>query len=768
MWEVLLNVMPITSGGLNRRWGFSAFTTSPTAGGVQRLFTFQRDSDLLRTIVAAGSSIQAFRESNGTVYNSNIFSPQQTPRMVNSRSYGYFYSGNAADLKKWDGSASGGVSNWGIPASSSEGSSSFTVGPALPTSATGAAWTNPGNVTHTDGSLATVTLASGVSSSGALTCKGFGFAIPANATIQGISVTGTARGDTSNLVSRLGLDINLVRAGTPSGNPESIGLISNGGLETDTIGGSTDLWGTSWQPADINATNFGLSIQASRSNGSNNTASFGIDAVQITIAYTIPINTITVADGGSGSLNLTVGRIYYVVPRNSVTGHLGDLNNPSLSTGPLVSRQISLTTIPVNQDPQVDTKVILATADGGDPTSLYQVAIIANAQTTYTDNLPEEDLLLNQLYLFTDEFGNDFGVAGNTPPPNGNVAAKHKGRIWMAVGQNIYFSKSVSELTLPNGFIAGKYEESWPADTFLDISEGAETVRAMLSSGQALFIGTERHIRWITGDDPTNFAEPEIIHPEVGVLNQEVWQPVFMQGTPSGCIWLTPDFRCILSDFNSYQDIGHPIQDVLDSINPDAALLSHAMYVNDGSFDLYILSIATGNATVPTTHLVFNMRSQKWVVWFPSSDSTAMLFNVAADGTPQWLFSSSGTSIFRYTPDAGYTDNGATIPVVARSSWLHLGAPTTRKLLEEIEIIGNPAMGVTVEGKSPQQDFSFDPLQTLKSAIPVVSPFGQLKVYLATTAAKYRYYRLTFTLDSGTDTNFLLSYNLKSLPFNTL
>lgn len=767
MWSLLTNIQPITRGGLDARWGYLPFAVEGELD--TRLYSYQRDSDLLRTIIASsGADVEVFNE-DGSVYPigsaHTLFVPKAPPRLVNSRSYAYFFSGNANDLKKWDGTstpfgAAKGVTNWGIDFPSTSVVS--LQGPGAGSAASG--WPNASNVFVSDGQFASQGTAINVTDSVPLSVSGFGFSIPSTATILGIKVEIQGLFSSTDTVNTKLFSASLMKNLTPSSNGNEAAITTTNGFVT--LGGASDLWGTGWLPSDINSPNFGVSIQGISRPGTNAITVYFVDFIRVSVTYSGPSNVITVANGGGGSVTLTVGRIYYTIFANSTTGHLSDLSPASGSTGPLSSAQVSLTTIPVSTDPQADSKIIVATADGGDPSSLYFVTQLPNATTTFSDNIPETTLLLNQLYLFTDQFGNDFGVAANTPPPNGNLCIKHKGRLWMAVNQNLYFSKSIAELTLPNGFVAGKYEESWPKDTFLDISEGAETVSGLLSNGQALFIGTQRHIRWVTGDDQTNFSEPEIIHAEVGVLNQDVWQSVFIQGTPSGCIWLTPDFRVIGSDFNAYHDIGHPIQDVLDSINPAAAQAAHAMFVSDGEYDLYILAIPTGINTACDTHCVFNMRSQMWVIWKPTDPSGAMLFNVSKAGVPQWLFSTA-FNIMRYSGTVS-TDNGATFVRTAQTSWMHLGAPSHRKLLDELEVVGDPNMLITVEGASPSGDFNSGSVLGIKFLAPLVlSPFKQQKLYLASSGAKHRYYRLTFIANT-TNAPFLRSYNLKSIPFNTL
>lgn len=759
-WQSLKNVMPVAQGVMKRRWGYTPLATG-IASATDELFEFQRDSDGTRYIVGTGGvSPQAISE-DGVLSNPAIFTPTDTTdrlRMVPSRSYAYFYNGAAADYQKWNGDTTDGVSNWGIAVDHTVGS--VTQGPLGPgTGSITGGWANPNNAKIADAIYSNTSIASFRNSTGSLYLSNFGFFLPPTAIIQGIQVD--VLGYSENAVTNV--FVKLTPDGVAGGTEAHLAPTSNA---YTTYGGPTDLWTQSWSPANVGNTDFGVLISAFNSDIFNPVL-LHIDFVRITITYLVDLSSINVADTTvAGDVTLTVGRIYYCVFSNPDTGMFSDLNAASQSTGPITSKKIGLNSIPVSTDPQVTQKVILATADGGDPALLYFVAQIPNADVTYVDDMPEDTLLLQQLYLFTDDFGNEFGVSDNDPPPSGGkFAIKYKGRIWMAVGQNLYFSKSTTELTLPNGFIAGKYEEAFPPSAYFDISEGAETVSGLLTDGNVLYIGTERHVRRLFGDDPSNFSEPEVVHPEVGVLNQETWKVVFTEGTPTGALWLTPDFRVIGSDFNTYTDMGAPIQDVLNSINPlTARATAHAMYVSDGEFDIYILALPTGSNTFCDTHCAFDLRKQKWFVWKPTNQSQAMMFNINAAGLPQWLFV-AGSNLMQYNQNT-YQDNGVSFQTLAKTSWLHLGAPTTRKILDELEVIGDSSILVTIEGASTQADFLTPTI--LKNAVPLVtSPFGQLKVYLATVPAKYRYYRLTFSV-TDQQPDFLDQINFKAIPFNTL
>src|SRR5262249_25393611 len=153
-------------------------------------------------------------------------------------------------------------------------------------------------------------------------------------------------------------------------------------------------------------------------------------------------------------------------------------------------------------DPQIDTVLLLATADGNDETTLYLLGKVPNGTTTFNDTIPDSlsssytsgpTLLTQPLYQDTDAFGNLHGLANNLPPPIGlNYIINHKGRIYGAVGRTLYYSKNLDDVTTADGLITCKWEEAWPSINQFDISQQAETIRGLLSDGETLWIGTER------------------------------------------------------------------------------------------------------------------------------------------------------------------------------------------------------------------------------------------------------------------------------------
>ncbi|VVB98829.1 von Willebrand factor type A domain protein [uncultured archaeon] len=146
-----------------------------------------------------------------------------------------------------------------------------------------ASWSSPSNAQFSDNLNATATLGSGVSSH-YLKATGFGFSVPSNAVISGIEVRIEKSASGSNVRD---YSVHLLKGGSPSGNDDA-DTSTNWGTSDSVItyGGSSDTWGTSWVPSDINNGNFGVAISARQSSGSSARAA-RVDYMNITVYYTI-------------------------------------------------------------------------------------------------------------------------------------------------------------------------------------------------------------------------------------------------------------------------------------------------------------------------------------------------------------------------------------------------------------------------------------------------------------------------------------------------
>ena len=166
----------------------------------------------------------------------------------------------------------------------------------------GTAWTNPGNITADDTSYATV--APGfLGTSETLNGTSYGFAIPANATINGIQVSIMRQSSsTGSGFSIRDSSVRLIKGGTITGDNKAIAADWPNSMAAANYGSTSDLWGTTWTPAEINAANFGVAL-AVVDEGASRTAS--VDYMQITVTYTPPTPTTLSVSAASGTYGST-------------------------------------------------------------------------------------------------------------------------------------------------------------------------------------------------------------------------------------------------------------------------------------------------------------------------------------------------------------------------------------------------------------------------------------------------------------------------------
>ena len=171
-----------------------------------------------------------------------------------------------------------------------------TTGSTPPTSGTNdtgygsIAWSNPTNIYASENTRASVTLA-GLTATNYLSASSFGFSIPSDATIVGITASierirngGTTGAARDNVVS-------MVKGGTVTGdNKAATGTNWPTSEAAATYGSATDLWGTTWTPSDINASNFGLVVAAVGSTAGTDRVA-NVDQILINVAYTTPVTS---------------------------------------------------------------------------------------------------------------------------------------------------------------------------------------------------------------------------------------------------------------------------------------------------------------------------------------------------------------------------------------------------------------------------------------------------------------------------------------------
>ena len=168
---------------------------------------------------------------------------------------------------------------------------------AITQSTPGTAWTSLGNITNSDNLLTSVDLGNHAYSN-TINISNFNFSsIPANATINGIVVSLVK---TSSGSGRIRDEIiQITKNGSVVGidNKADTGTNWPTSLTTTTYGGSSDLWGVTWNVSDLS--NIGLNIRVY--NNRNRTGTASIDNVTITVYYNYASNYL---DNGSYSFSI--------------------------------------------------------------------------------------------------------------------------------------------------------------------------------------------------------------------------------------------------------------------------------------------------------------------------------------------------------------------------------------------------------------------------------------------------------------------------------
>jgi len=159
-------------------------------------------------------------------------------------------------------------------------------GPRFPTIASGnsssfgasIAWLNPQNIEAADGNVATCL--PGVAITDDLIGQGFGFSLPSTAIIDGILLEVNAAAVVGGIESYA--NVLLLKNGSIAGSNRAAGTLASS-LTTNSFGGSSDKWGTTWLYSDINDINFGALVNFQSSAGGPGTIQ--VDFYRITVFF---------------------------------------------------------------------------------------------------------------------------------------------------------------------------------------------------------------------------------------------------------------------------------------------------------------------------------------------------------------------------------------------------------------------------------------------------------------------------------------------------
>lgn len=298
---------------LQRAAGFLQYNTNTVSGVPQRFYGFQPVST--GTILPiADTTAGVFYVPPGSAAPTSLITKTQGKQSSFFGVGNYLYVGNTEFSNKWDGGipSGQGVTKWGIAI----GSVNNAVGPNLAGSGangggSGVAWSNPGNVSQTSslGPFAIALCTPSNNTSQGLQATSFGFSIPSTTTISGIQVQFFQVVSNATFCK---FSVQMLKNGNPTGTAKLVSGTNVGSVLA--LGGTSDLWGTTWVAGDASTSGFGFQVTLLDSDSTNN-QNANVDNFKITV-YGIGGPTVTVS-GSAGSFSATQGYQYLFVYGNS-------------------------------------------------------------------------------------------------------------------------------------------------------------------------------------------------------------------------------------------------------------------------------------------------------------------------------------------------------------------------------------------------------------------------------------------------------------------
>jgi hypothetical protein len=157
---------------------------------------------------------------------------------------------------------------------------------------TGLSWSNEININSSDDQRARSGMWIGLIftiNTDVLNTGGYGFSIPPSAIITGIEVKLEKRAQGIGIGSSIRDNtLQLLKTSGPVGNTKANPAAWPASDITEIYGGPADLWGTTWEPSEINSPGFGCAFSAKLSAGTPGVfMEAELDEAQITVYYTV-------------------------------------------------------------------------------------------------------------------------------------------------------------------------------------------------------------------------------------------------------------------------------------------------------------------------------------------------------------------------------------------------------------------------------------------------------------------------------------------------
>lgn len=165
---------------------------------------------------------------------------------------------------------------------------------------TNTAWTNPGNITANDGTVASCN--SGTTGSAYLRASNFGFNIPANSVIQGFTVVFDMAESSTGTET---VSVQIVGAAATAIGTAKTQIVNGTTLTLYTLGSGSDLWGTTGLTAtDLNDTDFGVYLWYTTTHNTT------VDYISIDVTYTPPVTGSLAATESGSDTAVISGKVF--------------------------------------------------------------------------------------------------------------------------------------------------------------------------------------------------------------------------------------------------------------------------------------------------------------------------------------------------------------------------------------------------------------------------------------------------------------------------
>ncbi|HEU0187968.1 MAG TPA: DUF6701 domain-containing protein [Gallionellaceae bacterium] len=181
-------------------------------------------------------------------------------------------------------------------------------------------WTNPARAVSSNNSYATASVDGTISRY--LQCTGYNFAIPAGATINGITVNVERRSSSTANGGSRDAAMRLVKAGVIGATDRATATTYTTADVVQAHGGAADLWGAAWTPADINAANFGAAFAATKPNAAGAAQTVSVDHVQIVVDYTPSVIVVSVTASPTTCASVAgIGTVNWTNPARAISSN---------------------------------------------------------------------------------------------------------------------------------------------------------------------------------------------------------------------------------------------------------------------------------------------------------------------------------------------------------------------------------------------------------------------------------------------------------------